>query len=309
MKRLIDENKKLIQRTLNARKGLIFWNALYRGMSLEMARLLIAEGIVDVQVTDYKGFNCLAHCKSLEMAQLFIEAGADIHQQNSKNQNITYYLIGQNELQELLQFYNALLQCDILPERILPDEKAFWEIVNRAIKKGLDDERRIAVEAVRLLQEKTVTEIIRFELTYKRIRARCFTPEIWAVIFHLQGGCSDDDFLFNQRPWMISLGEKAFQDIIRSPEVIRKYWNKNKKRFVNYSNICCDSLDMVGATAYTRKTGKSDFVTIVQQYVEPTSETNVFNVQRLHQLTNEQDKEFFYQTFPSFKEDIVGKSK
>ena len=108
---------------------------------------------------------------------------------------------------------------------------------------------------------------------------------------------------------MISLGEKAFQDIIRSPEVIRKYWNKNKKRFVNYSNIRCDSLDMVDATAYSRKTGKSDFVTIVQQYVEPTSETNVFNVQRLHQLTNEQDKEFFYQTFPSFKEDIVEKSK
>jgi hypothetical protein len=76
---------------------------------------------------------------------------------------------------------------------------------------------------VRLLQEKTVTDIIRFELTYMRIRARCFTPEIWAIIFYLQGGCSDDDFLFNQRPWMISLGEKAFQDIIRSPEAIRKY--------------------------------------------------------------------------------------
>lgn len=309
MKRLIDENKKLIQRTLNARKGLIFWNALYRGMSLEMARLLIVEGIVDVYGTDYKGFNCLAHCKSLELAQLFIEAGADIHHQNSKNQNITYYLIGQTEVQELLQFYNALLECDILPERILPDEKAFWEIVNRAIKKGLDDERQIAVEAVRLLQEKTVTEVIRFELTYQRIRARCFTPEIWAIIYHLQGGCSDDDFLFNQRAWMVSLGEKAFQDIIGSPEVIRKYWHKNKKRFVNYSNIRCDSLDRVGVTAYTRKTGKSDFVTVVQQYVEPTSEMNAFNVQRLHQLTNKQDKEFFYQTFPSFKEGIVGKSK
>jgi hypothetical protein len=305
MKRLIDENKKLIHRTLNARKGLIFWNALYRGMSLEMARLLIAAGIVDVQMTDNKGFNCLAHCQSLELAQLFIEAGADIHHRTGKNQDITYYLIGQTESQELLQFYNTLLQDDILPERILPDEKAFWEIVNRAVKKGRDDERRIAVEAVRLLQEKTVTEIIRFELTYQRIRARCFTPEIWAIIFHLQGGCSDDDFLFIQRPWLISLGEKAFQAIVRSPEVIRNYWPKNKKRFVNYSNIRCDSLDRVGTTAYTRKTGKSDFGTIVQHYVEPASETNVFNLQRLHQLTNEHDKEFFYQTFPSFKEDIV----
>jgi hypothetical protein len=304
IKRLIDENKKSIQRTLNARKGLVFWNALYRGMSLEMARLLITGGLVDVHMIDYKGFNCLAHCKSLEMAQLFIEAGADVHHQNSKNQNINYYLIGQIESQELLQFYNALLQHNILPERILPDEKAFWEIVNRAIKKGLDDERRIAVEAVRLLQEKTVTEIIRFELTYQRIRARCSTPEIWAIIFHLQGGCSDDDFLFNQRPWMISLGERAFQDIIRSPEVIRKYWSKNRKRFVNYSNIRCDSLDMAGATAYTRRTGEDNFLTIVQQYSEPTSETNTFNTQLFHRLTNEQDKEFFYQTFPSLRENI-----
>src|SRR5262245_49840539 len=87
MKQLIDENKKFIHRTLNARKGMIFWNALYRGMSLEMARLLIAEGILDVHMTDYKGFNCLAHCKSLEIAQLFIEAGADIYHQNSKKQN------------------------------------------------------------------------------------------------------------------------------------------------------------------------------------------------------------------------------
>jgi hypothetical protein len=65
---------------------------------------------------------------------------------------------------------------------------------------------------------------------------------------------------------------------------------------------------MVGATAYMRKTGKSDFSTIVQPYVEPPSEANVFNVQRLHQLTNEQDKALFYLTFPSFKEGAVEES-
>jgi hypothetical protein len=42
MKRLIAENKKLIQRTLNARKGLIFWNALYRGMSLEVVMVFMS---------------------------------------------------------------------------------------------------------------------------------------------------------------------------------------------------------------------------------------------------------------------------
>ena len=290
MERLIEENKKLVQRTVNAHKGLIFWNALYRGMSPEMVRLFLSEGIVDVGMTDRSGFNCLAHCKSLEIAQLFIEAGADIQHRNGRNQDITHYLIGEIGLQELLQFYNSLLQRDVLPNKIVPDEKAFWEIVNQAIKKGLDDESRIAVESVRLLQEKTVPEIISFELAYQRLRTQCFTPEIWASIFHLQGGCSDDDFLFRQIPWLISLGEKAFQNILRSPEVIGKYWKKNKKRFVNYSNIRCDSLDQVGTTAYTRKTGKSDFKTIVQPYVEPRNETNIFNVERLHQLTNEQSR-------------------
>lgn len=266
MKRLIEENRGLIRRTVQARQGLIYWNALYSGISLEMAQLFIAEGIVDLQMTDGKGFNCLAHCRDLDIAQFLIGAGADIHHCNSKNQNITHYLIGDIERQELLQVYNTLLQGHILPDVIMQDEEAFWQIVNRAVKKGLGDEQRIAVEAVLLLQEKAIESIISFELTYRQISTQCFKQEIWDTIFQLQGGCSDDDFLFRQRPWMISLGEEKLQRILRTPEEIGKYWGDNRRRFVNYTNIQCDSLDRVGVTAYTRRTGKSDFEAIVQRY-------------------------------------------
>jgi len=286
IKKLIEEDKKLIRKTLNARKGLIFWNALYNNMSPEMAKLLLEEHIVDMNLIDSHGFNCLAHCKSIDMAKLFIQAGADVHHRNKKNQDITHYLVRLNENKDVLQFFNTVLKKDTLPEKILPDEKAFWGIVNQAIKKGHDDERLISVETVKILDEKLLPEIIQFELTYKKISRQYFTPEIWAGIYNLQGGCSDDDFLFYKIPWLASLGEKAFQNIINSPKNLWKYWNKNKKRLVNYSNIDCERISIAGEVAYRRKTGKSDFTDVVQKYGELENKTVNFDIELFHKLIN-----------------------
>ena len=46
MRLLIDENKGAVQRTINARKGQRYFNAISRGMSFDMAELLLKVGAV-----------------------------------------------------------------------------------------------------------------------------------------------------------------------------------------------------------------------------------------------------------------------
>ena len=285
MKAFIDANRNQVKRTINARRGLHIRNALFYGLSLEMIRLLLDEEVIDLERKGYSDFNWLASCSNIETAKLFIEAGVDVHYQTPKGESVAYYLYGYGGSRlELLHFYNELLQNCVVPESAEPNEAEFWYIIQQASRRCYDAEHRIASNAVQLLQDTTVTEIIRFELTLQLLLNRCTTAEIWATIYKLNGGCSDDDFLFTQRPWLIALGETAFNDILQSPKQIKKYWRKRKQQMTRHMIIHAETVRDVAEWAYQQKTGRQDFKTLIQKYPSPIKNHTVLDAETLNQL-------------------------
>lgn len=91
------------------------------------------------------------------------------------------------------------------------DEKLFWELIKLNREKS-EDKIEFIENLSNQLEEFKPTEIKRFEKIFLTKYQELNRWEIWALAYIVRRGCGDDAFDYF-KAWVISKGEKAFEDI------------------------------------------------------------------------------------------------
>ena len=72
--------------------------------------------------------------------------------------------------------------------------------------------------------------------------------DLWAVAYIINGGCSDDGFLYF-RAWLIGNGKERFEAAMANPSVVGEWVNQG-------DNIQCEMMMTPGESAYAAITGQ-----------------------------------------------------
>ena len=95
-------------------------------------------------------------------------------------------------------------------------EEEFWELLNRAKRKGEDQEEQIEWLTSHLAK-RTVHEIVAFDTHMHRLLKDSYTSRLWALTYIIMGGCSDDTFDYF-RGWLLYQGKETYEACIEDPE-------------------------------------------------------------------------------------------
>jgi hypothetical protein len=99
------------------------------------------------------------------------------------------------------------------------DKVEFWKLID-ASRKTANGDAQAQVETLRkLLTALAPDALVAFDRLMSQYHARAFNWGLWGAAFIIGGGCSDDGFL-DFRGWLISRGEKAYEDALRNPETL-----------------------------------------------------------------------------------------
>jgi hypothetical protein len=97
----------------------------------------------------------------------------------------------------------------------MPVEK-FWPIIARAAGSAHDPDAQVNELRAALL-EHTLEEIISFEITFRSLLNNAYTWDLWGAAYVIHGGCSDDGFEYFRR-WLVSRGQRVYDDALADPE-------------------------------------------------------------------------------------------
>lgn len=101
------------------------------------------------------------------------------------------------------------------------DRGQFWKIIDASRKKAKGD-LDAQVEALReQLQELAPEEIVTFQEFFDAYWLRAYHWDVWGAAYIIGGGCSDDGFM-DFRAWLISKGERAYEEALKDPESLVK---------------------------------------------------------------------------------------
>jgi hypothetical protein len=99
----------------------------------------------------------------------------------------------------------------------LMDKSAFWKIIDESRNKANGDlERHLEVLQQQLVKLEP-DEIVTFGHLFDEYWHRAYTWELWGAAYIVGGGCSDDGFA-DFRGWLISKGEKVYEDALKDPD-------------------------------------------------------------------------------------------
>jgi hypothetical protein len=98
----------------------------------------------------------------------------------------------------------------------------FWQLIG-ASKTAItstdfeeaQDEQYNALYA--LLRQKTVEEIIAFEVHFTNFYRESYRTDIWDAASLINGGCSDDGFDYF-RAWLIGAGQETYESVCQDPD-------------------------------------------------------------------------------------------
>ena len=127
------------------------------------------------------------------------------------------------------------------------DKAQFWRLVADAKARSAGD-----LDAqVRLLEEQLAhlepAEITRFYDIFLEFDAKAYTSDLWAAAYIINGGCSDDGFMYF-RGWLIAQGDAAYNGALLDPESLLDVE-------VGFEGAECESIRYVAWSAYERITG------------------------------------------------------
>jgi Protein of unknown function (DUF4240) len=128
------------------------------------------------------------------------------------------------------------------------DRLTFWKIIDDSRKQaGGDLDKQVGMLRARLEQSEP-EEIVQFGKLFQEYWVRAYTWDLWAAAYIIGGGCSDDGFL-DFRGWLISKGEKVFENALKDPESLVEV--------VNDEEDCqYEGFQYVASQAWENKTGK-----------------------------------------------------
>ena len=101
---------------------------------------------------------------------------------------------------------------------------AFWKLIDASREQaGADLDEQVTDLRARV-DQLDPDEIVQFGKLFAEYWARAYTWDLWAAAYILGGGCSDDGFL-DFRGWLISRGERVYEEALRDPETLAQVVN------------------------------------------------------------------------------------
>jgi hypothetical protein len=95
------------------------------------------------------------------------------------------------------------------------DKQQFWDIIQRSLK-AEDVEAQVEFlsnELGKLSKE----EIVEFDYIFREMHEECYTWDLWAAAYTIQGGCSDDGFI-DFRAWLVFRGKEVFEKAVQNSD-------------------------------------------------------------------------------------------
>jgi tetratricopeptide (TPR) repeat protein len=121
------------------------------------------------------------------------------------------------------------------------EREKFWRLIDQSRRK-----RDQAATLTRMLAELAVEEILSFDAWWRAYYGAIRRDDLWAAIYAIEGGCSDDGFDY-ARAWLIGCGEETLLEAVRDPESLAAFAKKGMRH---------EELMSVAEEAYKRATGQ-----------------------------------------------------
>jgi len=130
------------------------------------------------------------------------------------------------------------------------DEATFWKLIDSTRKRATGDLDEHVELLCEKLQELEPKEIVQFGEIFDEYWVRAYTWDLWGAAYVIGGGCSDDGFM-DFRGWLISKGEKAYEDAMTNPESLSKVVREDEDGSGQF-----EGFQYVASQAWEKKTGK-----------------------------------------------------
>jgi hypothetical protein len=148
------------------------------------------------------------------------------------------------------------------------DKAAFWKLIDGS-RRSSDGDPEAQIETLgELLSALEPVEIVAFDRILSDYHDRAYNWNLWGAAYIIGGGCSDDGFA-DFRGWLISRGEKAFENALLDPETLVKVVKEDD------GECQIEGFQYIASQTWEQKTGRSagefprhEF----ERHAEPTGE-------------------------------------
>jgi hypothetical protein len=150
------------------------------------------------------------------------------------------------------------------------NKSAFWKLIDASRENALGDLDEQVSNLRTRVEQLDPDEIIQFGKLFDEYWGRAYTWDLWAAAYILGGGCSDDGFL-DFRGWLISRGERVYEEALRDPDTLAQVVNVDEGDECKY-----EGFQYVAREAWERSTRnrQGDFpVAGLMQPDEPAGES------------------------------------
>jgi hypothetical protein len=128
------------------------------------------------------------------------------------------------------------------------NKAAFWKLIDASRENAGGDLDEQLTDLRARVEQLDPNEIIQFGKLFDEYWGRAYTWDLWAAAYILGGGCSDDGFL-DFRGWLISRGERTYEDALRDPETLAQVVNADAGDECQY-----EGFQYVARAAWEKKT-------------------------------------------------------
>lgn len=127
------------------------------------------------------------------------------------------------------------------------DDSTFWTCIEDASAASDGDSTAYADELAERLQRLTAEELSCFEGILNRNLERAYTWELWGAAYLINGGCSDDGFLYF-RGWLVMQGRTVFEEAVQAPDSLAAITG-------GQDELECEDILYTARELFERKTG------------------------------------------------------
>lgn len=99
--------------------------------------------------------------------------------------------------------------------------ESFWKLIDQSRKAAGGDPEEQLEHLQELLQKLEPAEIVAFDERFTELYNKANTWPLWGAAYVIGGGCSDDGFAYF-REWLISRGQKVFEEALADPDSLAK---------------------------------------------------------------------------------------
>ncbi|RRD40404.1 DUF4240 domain-containing protein [Leptotrichia sp. OH3620_COT-345] len=144
--------------------------------------------------------------------------------------------------------------------------KDFWKYIDDAVKKHQDGFEAMTYLAD-MLTDKTNEEIFSFGIIVDEIMLESYNEKLWCASYLVNGDTGEDCFDFF-RLWLISRGERIYNDVVKNPDNLIKYIeNSVDEKFVQdfYEN---EDFFFIAVDAFGKKNKIEMFEEVFEKYLD-----------------------------------------